>query len=274
MVRNALLAASASQMKGAQGAMRFKSLVYRSAAIQGLQKTSKELQTDPKSTLFTLATILALLIDDMINENKDFPALVRLADSCTAMNPFSNDQSHNPLRLFLQDQIQMYVITALHITPFWSIAKLMLSTKRIKALVHPLYSFSQVYDSSKRSFGQTDLLPRVQLKMCDIFASIESAMAQACSIYNLRPSLNPERVLGSSTSSSEMDNLLDSLRSTVNGVPPFAPGENTLVWVYSVAASRSTNPEHSAFFTSRLAELLRRIGHQDISGYFSALSIS
>jgi hypothetical protein len=114
MVRNALLAASASQMKGAQGAMRFKSLAYRSAAIQGLQKTSKELQSDPKSALFTLATILGLLVDDMINENKDFPALVRLADSCTALNPFSNDQSNNPLHLFLLDQIQMYVTDALH----------------------------------------------------------------------------------------------------------------------------------------------------------------
>jgi hypothetical protein len=160
-------------------------------------------------------------------------------------------------------------------TTFWSLAELILSTKRIKALVHPLYKFSQAYDPSKRSFGQTELLPRVPLKVCDIFASIEGAMAQACSIYNLRPSLDPrERIVGSSTFSSEMNILLDSLRSTVNGVPPFAPGENTLVWVYSVAASRSTRPEHCAFFTSRLAELLRRIGHQDISGYLSALSIS
>jgi hypothetical protein len=160
-------------------------------------------------------------------------------------------------------------------TTFWSIAELILSIKRIKALVHPLYKFSQAYDPSKKSFGQTELVPRVQLKVCDIFASIEGAMAQACSIYNLRPSLNPhETILESRTYSSEIDTLLESLRSTVNGVPPFAPGENTLVWVYSVAASRSTRPEHCAFFTSRLAELLRRIGHQDISGYLSALSIS
>ena len=49
----------------------------------------------------------------MINENKDFPALVRLADSWTTLNPFSNDRLHLPLRQFLLDQIQMYVIAVL-----------------------------------------------------------------------------------------------------------------------------------------------------------------
>ncbi|KAE9370972.1 hypothetical protein N431DRAFT_485060 [Stipitochalara longipes BDJ] len=251
MVRNALLAASASQ-KGAQSAMRFKSLVYRSAAIRGLQQTSKELQKLP-TALFTLATILGLLIDDMINENKDFPALVKLADSCIALNPFSDDQSHAPLLQFILDQIQM-----------------------IKALAHPLYKFSQGYNPSTKSFGPKDLLrlPCSPLKMCDIFASIENATAQACSVYNLRPALDHhESIPRSNASSSEIDILLDTLRTTVNNVPPFTPGENSLVWVYSIAASRSSRPEHCAFFTSRLAELLRRIGHQDISGYLSALSI-
>jgi Fungal specific transcription factor domain len=107
MVRNALLAASASQI-GAHRKMRFQSLAYRSAAIRGLQQISKELQMHPESALFTLATILGLLIDDIINENKDFPALVKLADSCLAMSPFGNDQSQAPLRQFILNQIQMY----------------------------------------------------------------------------------------------------------------------------------------------------------------------
>lgn len=113
MVRNALLAASASQMKGTQAAMAVKSLGYRSAAIRGLQQASKELQIDTKSALLTLATILGLLIDDVMSQNKDFLALVRLADSWTSLNPPTNDRSHIPLRQFLLDQIQMYAIAVL-----------------------------------------------------------------------------------------------------------------------------------------------------------------
>jgi hypothetical protein len=113
MVRNALLAASASQMKGTQAAMAVKSLGYRSAAIRGLQQASKELQIDTKSALLTLATILGLLIDDVMSQNKDFLALVGLADSWTSLNPPTNDRSHIPLRQFLLDQIQMYAIAVL-----------------------------------------------------------------------------------------------------------------------------------------------------------------
>jgi hypothetical protein len=96
-------------------------------------------------------------------------------------------------------------------------------------------------------------------------------MVQACSIYNYSSSLNrPEIVYGSST---DLDDLLDNLRSTVSELPPYAPGENTLLWVYSIGASRSARAEHVAFFMSRLAELLSRIGYHDISGYLSTISM-
>jgi hypothetical protein len=110
MVRNALLAASASQMKGIQATMILKSLGYRAAAIRGLQQASKELPADTEFAPLILATILGLLIDDMINENEDFSPLVKMAHSWTKLNPSSNNGSHNPLRRFLLGQIQMYVI--------------------------------------------------------------------------------------------------------------------------------------------------------------------
>ena len=73
-------------------------------------------------------------------------------------------------------------------------------------------------------------------------------MAQACSIYNSKPTLSALEIIpGSATSPNELDGLLENLRSTVCDMD--APGENTLVWVYSIAASRSIRPEHGAFFS-------------------------
>jgi hypothetical protein len=153
---------------------------------------------------------------------------------------------------------------------FWFLTELTSSTKRIKTLVHPLYKFTEGYNPFTKSFKSTKFLrsPCNHAKMCDIFASIESTTAQACSIYNLISAYDHhESVSRLSTSLSELNTLLNALTSTVSNIPPFALGENSLVWVYSVAASQSSRPEHCVFFTSQLAELLRRVGHQDISGY-------
>lgn len=82
-------------------------------------------------------------------------------------------------------------------------------------------------------------------------------MALACDIYNLEDS---------DASPKELELLLDRLRSTVIAIPPFAPGENSLVWVLFVAASKSSATEHCSFFTLRLVELLRRVNHDQAEG--------
>jgi hypothetical protein len=110
MVRHSLLAISASQMQATQATMSAKSLRYRSAAISGLQNASRQPRMDNISALSTLATILGLLIDDMINENKEYATLIKLADSWINLYPINQDRSQEKLRKFLFDQIQMYVI--------------------------------------------------------------------------------------------------------------------------------------------------------------------
>lgn len=108
MVRNAILTVSASQIRANQKIMAVKSLEYRSAALRGLQRASHQPPMDARSALLTLATILGLLIDDMVNESRDFSALVKLADSWNIMNCTDNGRSNEPLRQFMLDQIQMY----------------------------------------------------------------------------------------------------------------------------------------------------------------------
>jgi hypothetical protein len=143
--------------------------------------------------------------------------------------------------------------------------------------VYPLYKFSQSYSVSKKTLAsnKSSISPHSHLKLSHIFANLESAMVQACSIYQSWPSPRFARSTPvPNDSTNELDRLLDNLQSTVSNIPPFTPGENTLVWVYTIAASQSSIPKHCAFFSSRLAELLDRIGHQDISGYLAGISVT
>jgi hypothetical protein len=136
--------------------------------------------------------------------------------------------------------------------------------------------FNQSYNPTEKTFvsSGSSSTPHTNVKMCDIFTNIESATAQACFIYNAKSSLSTAGTSAApSFRSDELEILLNNLQSTVSGIPPFALGENTLVWVYSVAASLSAKPKHCAFFASRLTELLSRVGHQDIPGYLTAVSI-
>lgn len=102
---------------------------------------------------------------------------------------------------------------------------------------------------------------------------MESAMAQACHIYSLPTTSSPLDSSGSDSDSSsdDLNRLLDKLQSTVRKIPPYSLGENSLTWVYFVAASRSRRLDHNAFFVARLAELLQRIGHDRVNELLAGL---
>lgn len=102
---------------------------------------------------------------------------------------------------------------------------------------------------------------------------MESAMAQACHIYTLPTTSSPLDSSGSDSDSSsdDLNRLLDKLQTTVRKIPPYSLGENSLTWVYFVAASRSRRLDHNAFFVARLAELLQRIGHDRVNELLAGL---
>lgn len=134
--------------------------------------------------------------------------------------------------------------------------------------------FNQSHSPTKKIPGSSSSsdMPNSYTNIHAIFSNIQHAVAQACTLFNARPR-NGVWTNNPNTISADIGSLLDGIQSTVIHIPPFSLGENTLVWVYSVAASRSASPRHFAFFTSRLAELLSRTGHQDIPGYLSKLSL-
>lgn len=122
---------------------------------------------------------------------------------------------------------------------------------------------------SRRSAYQSPLINNAA-KLYRIFFSIESAMAHACRIYKLSVILRRENGRRSMELSIDINSLLDDLALTVRDIPPFAFGESSLVWGYFVAASNSILPDHRAFYNSRLAKLLHRIGHGNIKSIMAA----
>ncbi|KAI5463909.1 hypothetical protein BGZ63DRAFT_353811 [Mariannaea sp. PMI_226] len=253
---NSLLAGSASHIQLARGKnMAIHHLEYRSTAFEELRQASSRSQLDFTISLPALSAILGLLIDDMITYSRDFPTLLNLAifwirKDCLC----SHEPEEEAMRRFLLDQIQM-----------------------MKTLVHPLYQFDMqslsLIGSSQKANNQLSVILN-PVNLHEIFLALETAMAQACQLYRLIPTTNlPGNNHISTAQLTEAGRLLDKLQSTVHNVPPFSLGENSLVWVYYVAATRSAQIHHRTFFASRLAELLHRIGHDNVNDILAKSNI-
>ncbi|KAH8130484.1 hypothetical protein LI328DRAFT_153130 [Trichoderma asperelloides] len=249
MIRSAFLAASASHIQIAQGAKTMVDrLSYRSTAIAELRHVSARPETD---SCAPLATILGLMIDDMICGHRECPALLKLAEFWVHKDsPFSTDPGEKATLKFLLDQVQL-----------------------LKAIVCPLYQFNKIISKEHLAADGRQTLSLNQKDLFEVFSAIESAVAQACHIYALPASSPPleSSNTDSDSSSDELNKLLDRLQATVTKVPPYALGENSLTWVYFIAASRSKRIDHSAFFVARFAELLQRIGHEKVNELLAGL---
>ncbi|PTB43704.1 hypothetical protein M441DRAFT_136082 [Trichoderma asperellum CBS 433.97] len=249
MVRSAFLAASASHIQIAQGAKTMVDrLRYRSTAIAELRHVSAQPETD---SCAPLATILGLMIDDMICGHRECPALLKLAEFWIHKDsPFSTDPGEKATLKFLLDQVQL-----------------------LKAIVCPLYQFNKIISKESLAADGRQPLSLNQKDLFEVFSAIESAVAQTCYIYALPASSSPleSSNTDSNSSSDELNKLLDRLQATVTKVPPYALGEHSLTWVYFIAASRSKRIDHSAFFVARFAELLQRIGHEKVNELLAGL---
>ncbi|CAH0027617.1 unnamed protein product [Clonostachys rhizophaga] len=250
MVRHAILAASAGHLEITQASkVPLGALEYRSAAISGLREASHHSPSDPLSRLSILATILGLLVDDMISGHQDFQTLIGLANSWDQLSlPLGSTSSEVDSREFLQDQIQV-----------------------MRTLIHPIYHFQTSLQTGEGS----DPGSRTK-KISEIFVKIDTATTLACEIHSLASTRIFEQGVDETTAENalkRLDDLLDGLRTIVSSIPPFSLGENGLVWVCSIAASTSQKEHHKAFFASHLAQLLRRTGHPDIKGVLSSMNV-
>lgn len=133
----------------------------------------------------------------------------------------------------------------------------------MKRLVRPIYNLEPLCPPENNQSHSAFSLPKFDpLKLRSTFCALENAVRQACQIHKFLRQNNSAQGLAESNSS-ELNSLLDRLQMTVSQIPLCTPGGNSLVWVMFVAASSSTKLDHAAFFTSRLAELMRRFGFDD-----------
>ncbi|EHK49310.1 hypothetical protein TRIATDRAFT_92385 [Trichoderma atroviride IMI 206040] len=214
---SAFLAASASHIQIAQGAKTMVDrLSYRSAAIAELRHVSARPETD---SCAPLATILGLMIDDMICGHRECPALLKLAEFWVHKDSqFSTDPGEKATRRFLLDQVQL-----------------------LKTIVCPLYQFNKIISKENHAADGKQMLSLNQKDLFEIFSAIESAVSQACHIYTIPTSSTPIEISSPDSDSSydDLNKLLDRLQATVVKIPPYALGENSLTWVYFIAASRN-----------------------------------
>lgn len=118
MVMCSLLAASAGhlQMTGA-AKLAVGRLQYRSRAFASLRQAENQLAGDHLICLMALATIMGLLIDDMIVGNREHATLLKLADFWVTVKCPRGERSDNRMtHVFLTDQLQLCVPPLLTIT--------------------------------------------------------------------------------------------------------------------------------------------------------------
>lgn len=108
IVLSSFLAASASHMQLTNSrTWAIHSLKYRVTAISGLREASKQ-QPDAALFLSALATILGLMIEDMIACTREFSKLLNLAEFWTSNSHVYRDQLESKAAArFLLDQMQM-----------------------------------------------------------------------------------------------------------------------------------------------------------------------
>ena len=97
-----------------------------------------------------------------------------------------------------------------------------------------------------------------------VFAKLENAVKQACAIYSYR-TLNDMCPDGIGV-------LLNVLKETVMGIPSYTPGENSLAWVYFIAAAESSTLGDRTFFAKRLMGIYERGTFEDVTSAFGVLN--
>jgi hypothetical protein len=109
MVMCSVLAASASHLQMAGAAkMAVGRLQYRSRAFASLQQAENQLAGEQIICLMALATIMGLLIDDMIGGNREHATLLKLADFWVSVKCPRGHKSDNRItHVFLKEQLQL-----------------------------------------------------------------------------------------------------------------------------------------------------------------------
>ena len=104
LVRDALLASSASHLSQKRTGLEKEAMNFQQAAIRSLRKSSDP-NDERSDSAATLATILLLLVNDMGNGGSDFEILSKMAKAWISVTEHKSSSHEQPMVEFIKDQI-------------------------------------------------------------------------------------------------------------------------------------------------------------------------
>ncbi|KUJ07711.1 uncharacterized protein LY89DRAFT_691450 [Mollisia scopiformis] len=147
LLRDTILAASANHLRFKSPRLAKIAMQYQAAAIQTLTQATGTLPPDTgDDAVFTLAAIVVLIVNDMMNGGGDFSILFDMAKSWNLVIIESNAVHDLPLLAFLREQLETF-----------------------EHVVQPLLTEKPFFLNHNN--------------MYEIFSALESAVKQACAIY-------------------------------------------------------------------------------------------
>ncbi|UKZ79440.1 hypothetical protein TrVFT333_007195 [Trichoderma virens FT-333] len=232
LVRYALLAISANQLRFKRRKFLPLALTFQSKAIEKLSAMSKTGNPNSDTRVTVLATIILLLITDMMNGGPQFRLLFGMVTSwidaanCESV-PLTHRTPHSDMEVFLLDQLDM-----------------------VRRYAKPLTIERNTIREQRSCTTLTIPTGTLRDNLTRIFKSISEAIKHACYIYYYH--------IMNDTLPPDSEDVLNKLKDTTRHIPPYAPGENSLAWVYFIAAAESSLPIERIYFTRRLMGILER----------------
>ncbi|KAF3062642.1 hypothetical protein CFAM422_010533 [Trichoderma lentiforme] len=229
LVRSATLAASANHLRYQRPKLSPLASRLQSTAIEKLSVFSRDVTASGATRSAVLAAIILLLVTDMMNGGQQFYLLLNMAKSWieAKKNDGSPTESSWPV-------IDQFLLNQLEILQLYA-----------EPLLKEQYAILAQHDSQTISDDHT-----FKDRIISIFKSIEEAIKQACNIYSYH--------ILHDAPPANIEETLDNLKITADGIPAYAPGENALAWVYFIAAAESSAPAKRTFFSKKLMGIFER----------------
>ncbi|KAJ9648153.1 hypothetical protein H2201_002307 [Coniosporium apollinis] len=231
VVRDAVLAVSASHLAQKSPGLAPKAKILRGAAIQSVILRSRNLYQNIAPDPPLIAALMLLVLDDMVSGGDEFPFIFKMLRCLLQMLGGEDTLSTSEFGVFLlQHYRYLEFVTLPTLTEAEAVAAITTRFHHyLDFLINPFLG------------DKTDpLCPSVASMLINCFS-------QASSIYVCRALSGPSAPLSGPA--------IEQLKATVEAIPPGSAGEHLLAWVFFVAAAESSSAEHRQFFKKRLKGL-------------------
>ncbi|KAK5120754.1 hypothetical protein LTR85_006112 [Meristemomyces frigidus] len=213
----------------------------RTAIIAKLREMA--VRDEPTTVLShsTWATILLLLVADLVVADNDMQTLFNMLLSFLKAKATDSRGNANPLLAFLQEQTELLKFFA-------------------GPIIGEEYGIELLsLEAAPHMTFMAALLKKAQPDKLLGLLQNDRAWRLARDIYLRRATGS-----GSSSSTADTTSAVETLRQLLLTVDPTAPAAHSLVWPYFVAGAESTTEEHKTFFKGRLEYLLASTGFANV----------